>query len=55
MRDVKAIIGNLKNTIQIKSRNGYQAVAKTAARLRSRSGHLTQRLRRLSKISKSRT
>jgi hypothetical protein len=54
MRDVREIIGNLKSTIKTKSRKGYQAIANTASRLRSSTGHLSERLRRISTRGKSR-
>jgi hypothetical protein len=36
MKDVREVIGNLKNNIKTRSRNGYEAIANTAAQLKSR-------------------
>lgn len=54
MRDVRTIIGKLNSSIKTKSRKGFETIANTAARLRSKTRNLTKRLSLISTGNKNR-
>jgi hypothetical protein len=53
MSEVRELIGKVNNSLKTKSRNGFQAITSTAARLRSKTRKLTEKLS-LSTIKKNR-